>query len=60
MLNSLLIVVLVPICGVLSQKISAYRMVTIGSLISALSVFFIALPPELFKPLKLNREWTVL
>jgi len=51
MLNSLLIVVLVPICGVLSQKISAYRMVTIGSLISALSVFFIALPPELFKPL---------
>ena len=51
MLNSLLIVVLVPICGVITQKISAYRMVTIGSLISALSVFFIALPPELFKPL---------
>ncbi len=51
MLNSLLILVLVPICGVLTQKVTAYRMVTIGSFISALSVFFIALPPEWFKPL---------
>ncbi len=51
MLNSLLIVVLVPICGVLTQRIAAYRMVTVGSLISALSVFFIALPPAWFKPL---------
>jgi MFS family permease len=50
-LNSVLIVVLVPLCGVLTQKISAYRMVTIGSLISALSVFFIALPPVWFKPI---------
>jgi D-hexose-6-phosphate mutarotase len=44
-------VVLVPICGVLTQKITAYRMVTVGSLISALSVFFIALPAAWFKPL---------
>ena len=51
MLNSLLIVVLVPICGALTQKITAYRMVTVGSLIAALSVFFIAMPPEWFKPL---------
>lgn len=51
MLNSLLIVVLVPICGALTQKVTAYRMVTVGSLIAALSVFFIALPPEWFKPL---------
>jgi MFS family permease len=50
MLNSLLVVVLVPICGVLTQKFSAYRMVTIGSLVSALSVFFIALPPAWFQP----------
>jgi hypothetical protein len=50
-LNSVLIVALVPVCGVLTQKISAYRMVTVGSLISALSVFFIALPPAWFKPL---------
>lgn len=51
MLNSLLILVLVPICGVLSQRISAYRMVSVGSLVSALSVCFLALPPELFRPL---------
>jgi MFS family permease len=51
MLNSLLIVVLVPICGVLTQKLCAYRMVTIGSLVSALSVFFISLPPVWFQPL---------
>jgi len=51
MLNSLMIVVLVPICGVLTQKVTAYRMVTVGSFVSALSVFFIAMPPEWFAPL---------
>ena len=50
-LNSALVVVLVPICGVLTQNLNAYRMVTIGSLISALSVFFVALPPAWFQPL---------
>jgi hypothetical protein len=50
-LNSVMIVVLVPICGALTQKISAYRMVTVGSFVSATSVFFIALPPAWFKPL---------
>ena len=51
MLNSILCVVLVPICGVLTQKLCAYRMVTIGSLVSALSVFFISLPPVWLQPL---------
>ncbi len=51
MLNEVLILVLVPICGVLTQKVTAYRMVTVGSLISSLSVFFIALPPVWFKSL---------
>jgi len=51
MLNSLMILVLVPICGVLSQHISAYRMVSVGSLISALSVFFLAVPPVWFQGL---------
>lgn len=50
-LNSLLIVVLVPICGVLTQRFTAYRMVALGSLISSLSVFFIAMPPAWFQPL---------
>lgn len=50
-LNEVMILVLVPICGALTQKITAYRMVTVGSLISALSVFFIAMPPAWFQPL---------
>jgi len=51
MLNSILILVLVPICGVLTQKITAYRMVTVGSFVSSLSVFFLAIPSAWFKPL---------
>jgi MFS family permease len=51
MLNSLMILVLVPICGALSGRFSAYRMVTVGSLISALSVFILVLPPVWFQPL---------
>jgi len=51
MLNSLLILVLVPICGALSGRFSAYRMVMVGSLISALSVFFLVLPPGWFQAL---------
>lgn len=51
MLNSLMILVLVPFCGALTQKISAYRMVSFGSLVSALSVFVLALPPEWFRPM---------
>ena len=51
MVNSILIVVLVPIVGVLTQRIGAYRMVTVGSFISALSVFFLAVPAKWFQPL---------
>ncbi len=51
MLNSLLILVLVPICGALSGRFSAYRMVTVGSSISALSVFILVLPPGWFQAL---------
>ena len=49
--NSALIIVLVPIVGALSQKVAAYRMVTIGSIIAAASVFIMALPPVWFQPL---------
>ena len=51
MLNSLLILAFVPVCGVLTSKICAYRMVTVGSFISAVSVLFLALPPEWLRPL---------
>ena len=49
--NAILIVLLVPVVGALTQRISAYRMVTLGSLISAVSVFVMALPPAWFRSL---------
>jgi MFS family permease len=51
MLNSIMILVLVPICGALTHRVAAYRMVTVGSFISALSVFFLVVPVEWFRPL---------
>ena len=50
-INSVLILFLVPIVGALTQRISAYRMVSVGSAIAAASVFFMALPPRWFQPL---------
>lgn len=49
--NAALIVVFVPIVGVLGQKISAYRMVTAGGIITAASMFIMVLPPHWFQPL---------
>jgi MFS family permease len=51
MLNSLLILVLAPLCGVLMQRVSAFRAIAVGSAISAVSVFFLAVPPAMFQPL---------
>lgn len=50
-LNSAMIILLVPICGALSGRFTAYRMVITGTLISASSVFFLAIPVHWFKPL---------
>lgn len=47
-INSLLIIFLVPVVGALTQRVSAYRMVIIGSAISAGSVFVMALPTAWF------------
>jgi hypothetical protein len=47
--NSILIIMLVPIVGAVSQKIAAYRMVTFGSAIAASSVFIMAMPPQWFQ-----------
>ncbi len=49
--NSTLIIILVPIVGALTQKYSAYRMVIVGGAISAVSVFIMALPPQWFQPM---------
>jgi dipeptide/tripeptide permease len=49
--NPFTIIILVPIVGALSQKISAYRMVVCGSIIAASSLFLMAMPPQWFQPL---------
>jgi MFS family permease len=49
-INSILIILLVPCVGALTQRFSAYRMVTLGGAISAASVFIMALPTVWFEP----------
>ncbi len=48
-INYLLIIVLVPIIGALTQQFSAYRMVVVGGAICAASVFVMALPTTWFQ-----------
>lgn len=50
-LNSLFIIFLVPVVGALTQRISAYRMVMLGSAIAAGSVYLMTLPPAWFQSL---------
>lgn len=50
-LNTLLIVFLVPVVGVLTQKRSAYSMAIYGSFVAASSVFIMGMPPQWFEPL---------
>jgi MFS family permease len=50
-LNNVLIIILAPLVGVLSQRISAYRMVIFGSSIAAASVFIMTLPTHWFQPM---------
>jgi MFS family permease len=49
-INYILIIILVPIIGALTQKYSAYRMVIVGGAICAASVFVMALPTPWFQP----------
>ena len=51
LLNTVLIVFLAPLAGALTQRVSAYKAVIIGSFITASSVFFIAAPQGWFVPL---------
>jgi MFS family permease len=48
-INYILIIILVPIIGALTQKYSAYRMVVVGGAICAASVFVMALPTFWFQ-----------
>ena len=49
-INAILIIVLVPTIGALTQRFAAYRMVVIGGAICAAGVFIMALPPVWFGP----------
>ncbi len=50
-INAILIIILVPTIGALTQRFAAYRMVVIGGAICAAGVFIMSLPPEWFAPL---------
>jgi MFS family permease len=48
-INAIMIILLVPIVGALTQKFAAYRMVVVGGAICAAGVFIMALPTEWFQ-----------
>jgi len=48
-MNSLLILVLAPVIGALTQRYSAYSMVVLGGLISSSSIFIMTMPPAWFE-----------
>jgi MFS family permease len=48
-INYILILILVPIIGILTQRFPAYVMVILGGTICAASVFIMALPPSWFQ-----------
>lgn len=50
-LNPVIVIFFVPTIAWLTRKWSAYKMITIGSLISAASVFFVVLPDEFYAPI---------
>lgn len=50
-LNAVVVIILAPIVGALTQKVTAYKSVIIGTTIAALAVFLMAVPPDLFQPL---------
>ncbi|PIS47978.1 MAG: MFS transporter [Elusimicrobia bacterium CG08_land_8_20_14_0_20_51_18] len=50
-LNAVIVVILAPIIGALTQKFTAYKVVIIGTLITALSVFFMVVPPAHYQSL---------
>jgi len=49
-INAILIILLAPLVGALTQRIASYRMVIIGSIICAAGVFIMALPADWFVP----------
>ena len=50
-LNPVMIVFLVPLVATLTRKVSSYKVMMVGTFISALSVFIATMPAEIFAPL---------
>jgi MFS family permease len=50
-INSVVVILLAPIVGALTQRFSAYKVVVLGGLISVASVFIMAMPTAWFAPL---------
>jgi MFS family permease len=50
-INGIIVILLTPFVGALTQRFSAYKMVTLGAIISTASVFIMALPTVWFEPL---------
>lgn len=50
-INGIVLLILVPIVGALTQKIPAFKMILVGSCISASSLFIMTFPPDAFAPL---------
>jgi MFS family permease len=50
-LNAVVVIILAPVVGALTQKFTAYKSVIIGTTIAALSIFLMALPPAMFQGL---------
>ncbi len=50
-INNIIIIFLTPVVGALTQRYAAYRMVILGGIISATSIFIMAMPPVWFAPL---------
>jgi MFS family permease len=49
-INAILIIVLAPVIGALTQRVASYRVVIIGSIICTAGVFIMALPADWFVP----------
>ena len=49
-INAILIIVLAPVIGALTQRLASYRMVIIGSIICTVGVFVMVLPMDWFVP----------
>jgi MFS family permease len=50
-INAIIIIVLAPLVGALTQRLDSYRMVILGGIICTAGVFIMALPTDWFVPL---------